>query len=161
MLAPAAAMTPREREDEMRKTVEMAMAGLTALALAACGGGAEPTATPSGNASVAVDLGEWHVTAVPASAPAGEIDFDATNSGNIEHELVIVKTDLAHDALVVVDGKVDEAASGTLIGEIEPDELPAGGEASATFNLAAGNYALICNLPGHYGAGMHTGFTVN
>ena len=145
----------------MRRSALTVLVGLAALALAACGGGAEPTATPSGHASVAVDLGEWFVTAAPASAPAGEVDFDATNSGNIEHELVIVKTDLAHDALVVVDGKVDEAASGTLIGEIEPDQLPAGASASATFNLAAGNYALICNLPGHYAAGMHTGFKVN
>ena len=26
--------------------------------------------------------------------------------------------------------------------------------------LAAGNYVLVCNLPGHYKAGMHTAFTV-
>jgi uncharacterized cupredoxin-like copper-binding protein len=144
----------------MRRSALAVLVGLAALALAACGGDAA-TPTPSDHATVAVDMGEWFMTATPASAPAGEVDFDATNSGNIEHELVIVKTDLAHDALVMADGKVDEAASGTLIGEIEPDQLPAGASASATFNLAAGNYALICNLPGHYAAGMHTGFTVN
>lgn len=146
----------------MRKAVAAITMALTTLVLAACGGGAEPTATPSGHAVVNVDLSEWAVNPAPASTKAGEIEFNATNKGSIEHEIVIVKTDLAADKLVIgADGKVDEAASGTLIGEIEPEELPAGGDASATFNLAAGNYALICNLPGHYGAGMHAAFTVN
>jgi uncharacterized cupredoxin-like copper-binding protein len=27
-----------------------------------------------------------------------------------------------------------------------------------TIDLAAGHYAIVCNLPGHYAAGMHVDF---
>jgi len=146
----------------VRRPMLFAMLAASLLALAAACGSDDPTATPTtGAATVNVTLAEWSVAASPASANAGSVTFAAKNNGLQEHELVIVKTDLAPDALTVVSGKVDEAASGVLIGEIEPDELQAGQSASASFALTAGKYVLICNITGHYGLGMRTGFTVN
>jgi len=34
------------------------------------------------------------------------------------------------------------------------------GTVTFTVDLEAGTYQLVCNLPGHYEAGMHTVFTV-
>jgi len=111
------------------------------------------------DATVNVELSEWAVAPDPASVAAGDIEFVAENTGGIEHELVILKTDLAADALPTADGRVDEQGAGVEeIGEIH--EVAAGATGSATFALAAGNYALICNIAGHYEAGMSTAFTV-
>lgn len=112
------------------------------------------------DATVNVELNEWSVTPDVSSVTAGDIDFVATNTGAIDHELVVLKTDLAADALPVADGKVDEHGAGVEeIGEIE--EFAAGATESATFTLTPGSYVLICNIAGHYEAGMYTAFTVS
>ena len=54
-------------------------------------------------------------------------------------------------------GDVDEDKVES-VGEVE--DIAAGATKDATFKLAAGKYALICNLAGHYTAGMRVTFTV-
>lgn len=74
----------------------------------------------------------------------------------------MLQTDLAEDALPTDDnGDVDEAGDPgiELIGEIE--DIEGGTSQSLTLGLDAGSYVLICNLPGHYGLGMYTAFTVS
>ena len=111
------------------------------------------------DATVNVELGEFTLVPDVSSVAAGDIEFVATNIGDIEHELVVLKTDLAPDALPVADGRVTESAPGIdEIGEIET--FAAGTTESATFALAAGNYVLICNIVDHYEAGMTAAFTV-
>jgi hypothetical protein len=106
-----------------------------------------------------VELKEFSVTANPTSAPAGEVQFVASNTGAIDHELVIIKTDLAPDALPVVDNKANEDSPGVqVVDEIE--EFDPGMQETKSVNLAAGKYVLICNIVGHYEAGMRTAFTV-
>src|SRR5581483_9444426 len=39
----------------------------------------------------------------PASAPAGDISFTVKNTGTIEHEMIVLKTDTPFDKLPVVD----------------------------------------------------------
>jgi uncharacterized cupredoxin-like copper-binding protein len=39
-------------------------------------------------------------------------------------------------------------------------DLAAGESATPELDLEAGEYALVCNLPGHYAAGMFGDFTV-
>lgn len=132
------------------------------LPLAACS--SEPTAS-----TVEVTLAEWSVSVDTATVPAGEVTFTATNNGPDDaHEVVIVKTDLAPADLPADEtGKVDEEGEGiTFIGEIE--EIPVGESDSATFDLAAGNYVLFCNIvdtahdpvEAHYVLGMRLAFTV-
>jgi uncharacterized cupredoxin-like copper-binding protein len=137
--------------------------------LAACGsdseteteaeGTTEPEATTSEPAetTVAAVLSEWAITADPATVPAGEVTFDVSNTGAIPHELAIVRTDLAADALPVADGVVNEADL-DVVGRVE--EFAGGAESSGTFELEAGTYVLICNIPAHYSQGMHAAFTV-
>ncbi len=107
---------------------------------------------------VNVDLGDFFVTPDVDEIEAGEVTFSASNVGAIPHELVIVRTDTAVDELPVQEGRVDEDAAGEEIGEIE--EFDAGLTLAGTFELDAGSYALICNLPGHYEGGMFVEFTV-
>ena len=127
------------------------------LVLAACGGTAA-TPTPSAQ-QVSVALTEWSVTPSVATAKAGKVNFTATNRGQLPHELVVFKTDVAAGSIPVKDGLADEAA-GTVIGEIEPEELGPGKSDSHTWDLAAGKYVLLCNIAGHYQAGMAVAFTV-
>ncbi len=122
-----------------------------------------PTAVSPNNAVVTVTMDEWNLIPSIVSVPAGMVTFIAVDRGAVGHEVVIVKTDRAANAMVVKSdtGKVDEAASGETAGEIE---VEAGATGAATFNLAPGHYALICNIADangkHYKEGMFADFTV-
>lgn len=151
------------------KTVVFAALVALSLIAASCGGGAKETSggktepglkTEGGGETVDAELKEMTITASPSSIAAGSVTFAATNVGTIDHELVVLKTDLAPDALPVKDGKVEEAGTGIqAIGEIE--EFAPGKTESATFNLEAGKYVLLCNIASHYQAGMRAAFTVS
>ena len=117
----------------------------------------EATASEPMDTTVASVLSEWAVTADPTTVPAGEVTFEVSNTGAIPHELAIVHTDLAADALPVADGVVNEAEL-DVVGRVE--EFAGGAESSGTFELEAGSYVLICNIPAHYSQGMHAAFTV-
>ncbi|MGZ8625609.1 MAG: hypothetical protein ACXWXK_02890 [Actinomycetota bacterium] len=134
----------------------------TALALPACGGDDE-----GGESAVAVTLQEFAVVPDTASVDAGSVTFEATNDGPDDpHELVVVATELDPQSLPTDEnGAVDEAGDGIeVIGEIE--EFAVGETESATFELEAGSYVLICNIwdedeqESHYQEGMRTAFTV-
>ncbi len=121
----------------------------------------EPTATPTPAVSaVSVELGEYYVTPSVASVPAGTVDFTITNVDRRDHIFIVIKTDLAPDALVMDGGAADPAASGTVLGEIPREELGPGVTAAASFELDAGSYVLICNRGSHYSRGMTAAFTV-
>lgn len=133
------------------------------LVLAGCGdddsdGGADVASSPAGSV-VKSDLKEFSLVLATDEVPAGSITIEATNSGSIEHELVIFKSDAAIDALPVIDGKVPEDDPDvTFVDEIS--EFGAGTTASGTFDLDAGKYILICNIPAHYTQGMSAVLTV-
>jgi hypothetical protein len=151
------------------------MVVVAGLALVACGE-EEPTQAPATQAptttaatTVAVTLQEWTVLPAPASAPAGQVTFQAKNTGPKDpHELVVIKTDLDPGALPTnPEGKVDEEGAGVeALGEIE--EFKVGETRSKAFDLTAGSYVLICNVvekkegktEAHYQLGMRTAFTV-
>jgi uncharacterized cupredoxin-like copper-binding protein len=133
----------------------VALAALT-LAAVSCGGGGGVGAT----------LEDFSITLDSDSASAGEVTFSIQNNGPSVHEFVVIKTDLAPDALPTTeeDGVtiVDEEGQG-----IEPvdevEDIPVGESPELTVNLDAGSYVIICNISengGHYLNGMHTGFTV-
>ena len=53
----------------------------------------------SKSATVGVELGEWFINSGSASVAAGSVTFEVSNIGKSGHELVLIKTDLAPDAL--------------------------------------------------------------
>lgn len=119
-------------------------------------------ADADGPVQVDVIVKEFTLTAAPSTVAVGDVQFNAANQGVLGHEVVVLKTDLATDALPRRPGidRVDEDGSGEVIGEIEDTELGVGQSATATMNLAAGRYILLCNLEGHYTAGMYSVLTV-
>ena len=131
-----------------------------AVVLAACGGGSDKQSisTPPASAKVNVTLKEWSLTPDTTSVPAGSVTFTATNDGSFEHEMIVIKTGLAPDALPISSGAVDEAAAGNVIDEI-PEFAP-GATQTLTVDLGPGAYVLFCNVGGHYQQGVRSAFTV-
>jgi uncharacterized cupredoxin-like copper-binding protein len=106
-----------------------------------------------------VSLKEFSITPSGASVTAGEVAFQVSNAGTVVHELLVLKTDKDPKQLPTkADGTVDEVGAG-LAGEVS--DLDPGKSGTSTFTLAAGQYALICYVPGHYVAGMATPFKVS
>jgi uncharacterized cupredoxin-like copper-binding protein len=89
----------------------------------------------------------------------GRVTIDVKNAAdnNMEHELVVLKTDLADDALPVSKGTVPEHKL-RKVGEVE--DIAPGMSKHMSFRLTPGHYVLICNKAGHYTAGMHTALAV-
>lgn len=138
--------------------IALALVGLTAVACSST----EPTPTPTPEVrSVQVELKEWSVIPSSFQASRGTIAIQASNTGTIPHELVVVKTNFAPTSLPIDSSgaMVDEAALDGLVGEL--DAFPPDENRSADLALDSGNYVLFCNLPGHYARGMTVAFTVN
>jgi len=135
------------------------ISGLATLLLAACSSATAAPPTAAGPTMVAVELKTYSVAPNPTTAKAGGVTFNVTNAAtDQQHEFVVIKSDLAADQLPVgSDSTVTEDAV-EVVDEVA--ELDPGKTGSVTVNLAAGQYVLICNRPGHYQAGMHTSFAV-
>ena len=150
----------------MRGRYIAVLAGCASLfGATACGGASESPATAG--EPVAITLHEFAILPSATGAPAGSVTFAITNAGpNDTHEFVVLKTDLAIDALPTKeDGSVDEEGAG-LEPVDEVEDVAVGSSANLTVDLEAGNYVLICNIydadenEAHYQEGMRVGFTV-
>ena len=144
------------------RALPIALIGLV-LALAACSSTASPsTASPSASTTsgttITGTLTEYKIALSAASASAGSVTFNVTNSGTMVHEFVILKTDILAKDLPLVNGVVVEDDYSP-VGEVAETDTGKSGTFTAT--LPAGHYAIICNIPGHVAAGMVTDFTVN
>lgn len=112
----------------------------------------KPAATAG---TVDVRLSEWAVKPSAATAKAGPVTFDVANGGSVVHEMVVLKTEKAAGELGT-GGRISEASSVGEAADIEP-----GKSKSVTLKLKPGHYALVCNVRGHYAAGMRADFTVS
>ncbi|WP_217924291.1 hypothetical protein [Miltoncostaea oceani] len=158
-------------------TVTAVLAAAGSLLLAGCGGDDDAdtsTPTPAGTSApattapastapeaastVAVVLGrpvEFGITADPATVPAGPATFAVSNAGEILHEMVVVPAPDGVDGLTLDGGEADETGA---LGEVA--DLAPGDDGTLTVDLPAGDYVLLCNLPGHFAGGMYTALTV-
>jgi iron uptake system component EfeO len=154
----------------IRRSVVVLVGAILALAGCSTPAGSTSSAPSSGaEGTVKVTLTEWAVVLDKDTAPAGNVTFQVTNAGTqFKHEFVVIKTDLAPADLPADEtGKVDEAGAGiSFIGEVE--ELEIGASQTASFDLTAGKYVLICNIveaagghQSHYNEGMRVAFTVS
>jgi uncharacterized cupredoxin-like copper-binding protein len=102
-----------------------------------------------------------------ASVPHGTVSFVVTNGGSIDHEMVILplpNPQAVGARAIGGDAKIDETGS---LGEASHSGgagagagIVPGASGWVTVTLAPGQYELVCNLPRHYMAGMHTQLTV-
>jgi uncharacterized cupredoxin-like copper-binding protein len=92
---------------------------------------------------------------------AGKITFVSANKSDKkrDHEVLLVKTDLAPQALPrTIDGQsIDEKK---LPGLLELGDLKPGKTKKKVISLTPGKYLLLCNIPGHTDAGMFAQLTV-
>ncbi len=134
-----------------------------AMSMGACGGDDNASSTPSATTSstdqtaVKASLGEYFIKLDTPSVPAGSVRFDVSNDGKLEHEFVVIKTNLAPGKLPTKGGEAKEDV-GPSPGEI-PSVKP-GQKKTLDVTLKPGKYVIICNLPGHYKAGQYIGLSV-
>lgn len=126
--------------------------------LAACGEAATPT--PLLETRVSVEVSEFVVELTVVQTGPGKTAFFVTNHGAIEHEFLVVRTDAPASGLMVVSGQVDLAQAGTVAGRIGTEDLQPEASGFLQLGLEPGAYALLCNIQGHYEAGMRAGFTL-
>jgi len=113
-----------------------------------------PTQSTAGE-SVNIALADFSITSNVSTIAPGTVTFDISNSGPSEHEFVILKTNVAPDALPVKDGEASEKGH---VDELEG--VQSGQTGTLSVDLTPGTYVFVCNLPGHYQLGMHEGFSV-
>lgn len=142
-------MTPSPRPRRVRRAIGALAAGAALAAAPAALAAPTPVTITMGKGS------DFQTSVSPASAKAGAIRFTLVNRGSMTHEAVIIRTATRYDKLPVANSKASEK------GRVGAIRKVAGGTRKAlTLTLAAGRYVIICNVAGHYQAGMRTAFTV-
>ena len=126
-----------------------------ALATIGCGGNPQASA-----AGVPVTLRDFAVD-VATTLPAGSNTLAITNSGAAVHELEIAQLPAGADpaSIQVANNVADLAGAGVTIID-EAEDIAPSTHTSLTVDLPAGTYVFLCNVPTHYGLGMHTVVTV-
>jgi uncharacterized cupredoxin-like copper-binding protein len=122
------------------------------LVVPACG-------ASSGAADGGVDatLKDTSIELSSAEIASGAVSFHVSNAGTTTHEFEVFGTDLSEGALPVDQGVVQSDQLED-VGEVE-DVVPST-TVDLDVNLEPGHYVAICNIPGHYLAGMHVAFAV-
>ncbi len=134
----------------MRKLALVAVGTVIAIA-GGCGGGSPATGP------ISAELKEFSITLGRNTTSTGVNQFAVRNAGAVIHEFVVIDTDTPAASLPVEGQGVSEAGM-TVVDEIE--DIAIGATPTLDVNLAAGHYAIICNIDGHYAAGMHADLTV-
>jgi len=112
--------------------------------------------------NIAVVEKDFSIQATPPTVKGGLVDVTVANAGPSAHEFLIFRADQAPDALPTgSDGRVDESSDQITKVFDSGDNIAANGSKVFHAALTPGKYVMVCNLPGHYKAGMHEAFTVH
>lgn len=139
----------------MRRSAR-ALLTVLAIVLSACGGAAT-SSEPSDVPTLYLDLSDFKIDSDHATVPAGKVVFGIRNHATMLHEVKIIKTDLAVDALPVDQGSAKAKEDGK-VGELA--NIAAGASRKLVLDLPAGKYVVICNVAGHYQLGMRVSLEV-
>jgi len=118
------------------------------LVLAACGGGGA-----SGGTTIKTVMTDFKFDPAESSVPAGQsVTLDLTNNGSVEHSWAVMSKPVTGPSFTDAD------KANVLFTKV----LPAGGAEKTTFTspTSPGEYQVICDIPGHYEAGMVGKLTV-
>jgi uncharacterized cupredoxin-like copper-binding protein len=105
-------------------------------------------------------LSEWHIDA-PVTIKSGTVNLEAANFGTIQHELLVFKSDLPPSQYPLdKDGNIVEDGPGINLVS-DGDNIDPGKTQTRTVDLTQpGAYLFVCNIPGHFKAGMFSQLTV-
>ena len=143
----------------LTRILSVSVGAVFLMAISACGADGDAAISGISN-DITGSLSEWKIDLSAGAAAAGTVNFTVTNDGTIEHEFVIVKTDIPDGELPLVEDKFQEDAEGVEVID-EMEKMAKGATTTLSVNLEPGNYQLVCNIVSHYGAGMHAPFVVN
>ncbi len=108
-------------------------------------------------------MGMMRIAVDPSNVPAGPISLRVNNFGVLTHEVVILPLgpgQLPGQRAIGADGEVDESGSlgeaSRTCGAGEGEGISPASTGWATVSLPPGRYELLCNIAGHYAAGMYT-----
>jgi FtsP/CotA-like multicopper oxidase with cupredoxin domain len=123
---------PRERSFLPLLSAAVAVVALVVAGLAVVASNDNETVASGGGAAaqiVDITLSEYAITPNHIMAPPGQVSFRVTNSGSLEHNF--------------------EIRGVTQTPNIRPGETT-----TLDVELEAGEYGVLCNIPGHEGSGM-------
>ena len=145
--------------DRLFKRLSVVTAAVALLGAVGCSSSSSSSSAGSSDTGgVSATEKDFSIDLATSSAPAGSVTFNISNEGPSAHEFVIIKTDDAPDALPVKDNTVEEDKIDVVD---EAEDIAPSTTATLTTDLEAGSYVIICNIPTHYGLGMHAAFTVS
>ena len=127
----------------MSKRLALPLAALGLVALSACGGGSTTNNTVPADADVVVRAKDgvmWDAKSYTATATDGKVTIYAVNDSAITHNMYVLG---AGDAVI-----------GTHI-----DLAKKGSDGTAVYDLAPGEYRIVCKVPGH--SSMNSTLTVD
>jgi hypothetical protein len=116
-----------------------------------------PAPAPSPDPVLVLD---FRVLPGPTTIGPGQVDLRITNGGRVQHELLVFRSDLPPSAYPTNDGDIVEDGPGvSLISD--GDNIDPGDIQTRTVDLTQpGTYLFVCNLHGHFKAGMYSEVTV-
>jgi uncharacterized cupredoxin-like copper-binding protein len=113
-------------------------------------------------------MGMMRLPVDPASVRAGTVSLLVRNLGTRDHELVVLPLTAGQSVgwrKTNSDNRIDETGSlgevSTACGSGEGEGIAPGAVGWTTLSLAPGRYELVCNLAGHYAAGMYAELDVH
>jgi uncharacterized cupredoxin-like copper-binding protein len=121
-----------------RWPIALVVAGLLLATLAACGGGGGAAQQPAGSTQVTMSEFKFNPGAVDVKSGA---TLFLVNDGSMAHDLVVTDSG---GAVKAKSSLVQPGSSATL----------------SLGNLPAGDYRILCDVPGHKDAGMTGTLTV-
>ena len=151
----------------MKKLVAMFALLLAAFALVACGGGDDTTSDTTAATPTTQEEnggGEGEKEAGGGTAGAATVDFEADPSGALAYttdsasaKAGKVTVNFTNSSPVPHDVAIEDSGGET----IAQTEVLAEGSDSATAELEPGEYTFYCSVPGHRQGGMEGTLTVN
>ena len=99
---------------------------------------------------------EWEIALDSDLHEAGTVAFNLTNEGTIAHEFLVVRSEKsATELLADVDPATNRIDEELLDVIDEQPEYEPGVPGAVTVSLTPGHYVVMCNIEGHYKAGMY------
>lgn len=106
----------------------------------------------AGATSLDAELIEWaFVFDSPAIAAGVDVPVSMTNTGQVEHNLAVLR----EGADPADESRIDE---GMVIADL--GDVAAGASGSGTLNLDEGEYLVVCLIAGHFNSGMKAPLSV-